>query len=305
MSNNPIVKNNTFSDDEIDIRQLLKVVWDGKIIIVAITAFLSIAAVIYSLSLPNIYQSKALLSPVGEQVGSTQSMNNLGGLASLAGIDISNQGGGNSIKAIEKLRTLSFFKDNILPNIFLPDLMAMKSWDAKNNNIKYNESLFNSEKQTWAEIPSPQESYKVFMDLLEFSKDFETGFVSISVKHQSPYIAKEWTELIVNQLNYFFRAKDKREAQAAMDFLNLQIAQTSFTEIKLVIAQLLQQKMQTLTLIEANEFYVFSYLDPPMVMEEKSEPTRSSISILGAILGGLLGIIIVILRHYFIVREDS
>lgn len=225
-------------------------------------------------------------------------MKNLGGLASLAGIDISNQGGGNSAKAIEKLGTLSFFQENILPNIFLPDLMAIKSWDAESNTIKYNEGLFNSEKQTWTEIPSPQESYKVFKRLLEFSKDFETGFVSVSVKHQSPYIAKEWTDLTVSQVNNFFRAEDKREAQAAMDFLNLQIAQTSFTEIKQVIAQLLQQKMQTLALIEANEFYVFSYIDPPMVMEEKSEPTRSSISILGTVIGGLLAILFVIIRHY-------
>lgn len=303
MNSSQTKNNNTFSDDEIDLRELFKVIWNDKKIIIAITSFFSLAAVIYSLLLPNIYKSKALLSPVGEQVSSNQSMNNLGGLASLAGIDISNQGGGNSAKAIEKLGTLSFFQDNILPNIFLPDLMAIKSWDAESNTINYHKGLFNSEKQAWTEIPSPQESYKVFKGLLEFSKDRETGFISINVKHQSPYIAKEWTDLIVKQVNYFFRAEDKREAQAAMDFLNLQIAQTSFTEIKEVIAQLLQQKMQTLALIEANEFYVFSYIDPPMVMEEKSEPTRSSISILGAILGGMLGILFVIVRHYLTNRN--
>lgn len=302
MNNNPSAYNNSFSDDEIDIRQLLKAIWDGKIIIVAITSFFSIVAVIYSLSLPNIYQSKALLSPVGDE-GSSSQISNLGGLASLAGFEVSNQGGGNSAKAMEKLRTLSFFQDNIMPNIFLPDLMALKSWDADNNSIIYNDSLFDSEQQTWTQIPSSQESYKVFMESLEFTKNKETGFAYISIKHQSPYIAKEWTELVVNQLNYFFRAKDKREAKAAMDFLNLQMAQTSYTEIKQVIAQLLQQKMQTLTLIEANEFYVFSYLDPPMVMENKIEPTRSSISILGAIFGGMLGILFVIIRHYFTNRS--
>ena len=121
MNNNPPANNNSFSDDEIDIRQLLKVIWDGKIIIVAITSFFSIVAVIYSLSLPNIYQSKALLSPVGDE-GSSSQMSNLGGLASLAGFEVSSQGGGNSAKAMEKLRTLSFFQDNIMPNIFLPDL---------------------------------------------------------------------------------------------------------------------------------------------------------------------------------------
>ena len=79
---------------------------NDKKIVIAITSFFLLAAVIYSLLLPNIYESKALLSPVGEQVSSNQSMKNLGGLASLAGIDISNQGGGNSAKAIEKLGTL-------------------------------------------------------------------------------------------------------------------------------------------------------------------------------------------------------
>ena len=62
------------------------------------------------------------------------------------------------------------------------------------------------------------------------------------------------------------------------------MAQTSFSEIKLVIAQLLQQKMQQLTLIEASDFYVFEYIDPPAAMENKSEPSRAAICIIGAIL---------------------
>ena len=113
-------------------------------------------------------------------------------------------------KALKKLRTLSFYEDNILPNIFLPDLMALNSWDSKNNKIIYDKNIFNSETQTWNKIPSSQKSYKDFKRILGFSQDYDTGFVTISVKHQSPYIAQEWTNLIVNQLNDFFRTNDKR-----------------------------------------------------------------------------------------------
>ena len=49
----------------------------------------------------------------------------------------------------------------------------------------------------------PQKSFKDFKKILEFNQDFDTGFVTISVKHKSPYIAKEWTNLIVNQINDF------------------------------------------------------------------------------------------------------
>ena len=40
-------------------------------------------------------------------------------------------------------------------------------------------------------------------------------------------------------------------------------------------------------------------------MEEKVEPRRSSISILGAVLGLMLGILVVILRQYFSSGKSS
>ena len=289
--------------DEIDLAKVFKILLRDKLTIISSTTFFAIAAVIFSLYLPNIYESEALLSPVGSESGSNQSMNNIGGLASLAGINLSSQSGGNATKALKKIRTLSFFKESILPNIFLPDLMAMKSWNEDTNTIFYDEKVFNLETQTWIAEPSPQESFKDFEDILRVSQDFDTGFVTIAVKHKSPHVAQEWTNLIVNQVNEFFRVNDKREAQAAMDFLNAQMALTSYTEIKKVIAELLQKKMQQLTLIEANEFYVFSYLDPPMVMEEKIEPNRPSICILGTILGFMLGIFIVLIREFLSTKK--
>jgi LPS O-antigen subunit length determinant protein (WzzB/FepE family) len=179
----------------------------------------------------------------------------------------------------------------------------MKAWDADNNIIIYDENMFDQETQAWSQVPSLQKSHKMFLDITSLSQNKTTGFVTVSVKHRSPHIAKAWAELIVEQLNHFFRTKDKLEAQLAMDFLNIQMAQTRHTEIKQVIAKLIQQKMQQLTLIEANKFYVFSYLDPPLVMEEKIEPNRKSISILGAILGGLLGILILLIQQYLGCRK--
>ena len=300
--NNTSPKKSSFTEDEIDIKKLLQILWHGKIFIVALTSVFSITAVIYSLMLPDVYQSNGLLSPIDEN-SSSQAMGNIGGLASLAGIDISSGSGGNAAKSLQKARTFSFFRDNILPNIFLPDLMAMKSWDGENNTIIYDENTFNQETQIWSIVPSNQKSHKSFLNIMSLSQNNTTGFVTVSVKHRSPHVAQAWAELIVEQLNHFFRTKDKLEAQLAMDFLNIQMAQTRHTEIKQVIAQLIQQKMQQLTLIEANKFYVFSYLDSPLVMEEKIEPNRKSISILGAVLGGLLGILILLIQHYLGYRK--
>ena len=295
-------------DDEINLQELFNILWQGKWIIVSLTAFASIIGVTYSLSLPNIYQSKALLAPSSTSSGISGALQSYSGLAGLAGISLPSEGDeGNSAKAIKKVTSLSFFEKNILANIYLPDLMAVKSWNPETNMVIFDESIYNKESNTWVrdhsypqkKIPSAQESFEVFrIKHLSLSVDKKSGFSTLSIKHQSPFVAKQWAELVVNQINDFYRQKDKAEAEKGVNYLNQQISMTSLSEIKFVLAQLLQEETKKLTLIEANKYYVFDYIDPPAVMERKLEPSRAYISILSAILGGMLSILLVFIRHY-------
>ena len=300
-------------DDEIDLRELFYVLLEGKWIIVSLTAFVSIVGVIYSLSLPNIYESKAMLVPVNSSSGISGALGSYSGLAGLAGISLPSGGDeGNSAKAIQKISSLSFFENNILPNIHLPDLMAVKSWNSKTNTLTFDDSIYDTNSNTWIrdysypqqQIPSAQESFEVFKTAhLSLSEDKKSGFITLSIKHQSPFIAKQWVELVINQVNAFYRQKDKSESEKAVNYLNQQISKTSLSEIKQVIAQLLQEETKKLTLIEANQYYVFDYIDPPAVMEKKSEPKRALICILSALLGGMLSIVLVLIRHYAIKQK--
>ncbi|MDC0439792.1 chain length determinant protein, partial [Gammaproteobacteria bacterium] len=154
--------------------------------------------------------------------------------------------------------------------------------------------------------PSAQESFEVFKTShLSLSEDKKSGFIILSIKHQSPFIAKQWVELVVNEVNAFYRQKDKSESEKAVNYLNQQISITGLSEIKQVIAELLQEETKKLTLIEANQYYVFDYIDPPAVMEKKSEPKRALICILSAILGGMLSILLVLIRHYAFSKKTS
>jgi len=302
-------------DDEIDLQELFYVLLQGKWIIVSTSAFLSIIGLIYSLLLPNIYESKALLVPVNISTGMSSSLQGYGGLAGLAGISLPSGGNeGNAEKAIKKISSFSFFKNNLQENILLQDLMAVDSWNSATNKLIYNNRKYKNKTNTWVrsysypqkQIPSAQESFKVFIDdHLRLSVDKKNAFISISIKHQSPFIAKQWTELVVNEVNSFYRQKDRSGSEKAVNYLNQQIQMTGLAEIKQVIAELIQEETQKLTLIEVNEFYVFDYIDPPVVMEEKSEPKRSLIIILCAILGAMLGIALVLIQHYRFKKKDS
>jgi len=293
-------------EELIDFHELFEIIWKRKKFVLILTLLVSFMSILYSISLPNLYKSEAILSPINVDDTLSQNLRNFGGLASLAGLEMPNSMGDKKAKALEKLNSLSFYSENILPKIYLPDLMAIKSWDSSSKNILYDNNIFNTTTNKWvrdfkfpqSQKPSAQESWEVYKEIVSISEDRDTGFVRISVTHMSPYKAKDWTELIVNEINDFFRSKDKIEAETASVFLNTQIAKTNLVEVKQVIAELLQKKTQQLALIEANEFYVFEYLDPPVVMEEKDSPNRKLIFLISTFLGLVVSLFITFLRHY-------
>lgn len=302
--------------EEINLRELLSVLAQGKKIIIYLTSIISIIGIIYSLLLPNIYKSEALLASVDESSSLISgAVGQLGGLAGLAGINLSDEDSdSNSKKAFELMSSLDFFENYIMPNIFLPDLFAVEFWDDKKNEITYDDNIFDIDSNSWVRnfsypqklIPSAQESFEEFKDhYFDLTEDKKTGYVILSIKHQSPLIAKQWVEIIVREVNSFYRQKDKTKSEKAVTYLNNQILATGLTEIKRVTATLLQKEIQKLTLIEANSDYVFEYIYPPSIMEKKSEPKRILIIFLFFLFGSMLGIIIVLFRNYFLKEENE
>ena len=300
--------NPNYYDGEINLKEIFNVLINGKRIIFSVATSALIIGIVYSLVMPNKFESKAILVAAESSGGGISgALQSYSGLASLAGINLPGESAeNNSAKALKKISSLSFFEKNVLPNIFLPDLMAIKSWDHKSNEMIYDQNIYNITSNKWTRnysypkllVPSAQESFKEFKKIMSLSEDNKTGFVTLTLKHQSPFIAKEWTELIVREINSYYRQKDKLESQKAVTYLNEQISMTNLSEIKEAIAELLQQETQKLTLIEAKQFYVFDYIDPPAVMERKSEPKRFLIIMLATFIGISLGVLITFISHY-------
>ena len=165
-------QNSKHFNDEIDLRTLFHVLSKGKRTIIYVTALISTLAIILSLLTPNIYESRALLAPVNPANSISGALQSYSGLAGIAGISLpTNSEENNSAKALKKLKSLSFFENNILNNIFLPDLMAVKSWDYKTNTLNYDSSIYEAKSKTWVRdysypkkpIPSAQEDLKYLL----------------------------------------------------------------------------------------------------------------------------------------------
>ena len=296
---------NNYSD-EIGIKDLLLILWNRKIIIGFITSIAAIISVIYALSLPNIYTSKALLAPVSTDDSLSSKLGSFSSLAGMTGFTLPGENATKSKEGIERIKSYEFFSNYFLPNIKMEDILAVRNWDPKRNEVTYDDELFDSKEGKWIRkvsfpkkiIPSNQEAYEKYLDIISISESRQTSFVSLSINHESPYIAKKWVEIIIKNVNDSMRSEDEKKAQNSIDYLNESIKSTNIQSLKDAISGLLEGQMQILMLASSNEAYVFKAIDSPFVPEKKSSPRRALICIIGTLIGAILSLIIVFSQYY-------
>ena len=98
-------------------------------------------------------------------------------------------------------------------------------------------------------------------------------------------------------LNTYMKNRDQKDATRNISYLKQQLDKTAVADMQTVFYQLIEQQTKTLMLSEVNPEYVFKTLDPAVVAEEKTKPKRALIVVLGAVLGGMLGVIIALVKH--------
>lgn len=295
-------------DDEIDLRELFGVLWGNKIKIIGITAVFAVVSVIYALSVPNQYKASALLAPAQQQSGGLSgALGQLGGLASLAGVSI---GGGESSEAQvaqEIMKSWSFIEGFIADNDLAVEVYAAEGWSRESNQLKFDNDVYAVKTKTWLiendnigrlGPPTSWQLFEKFSEMLAVSEDKKSGLISISIEYYSPQIAKQWLDLYISSINKHMQARQVVKVSNNIEYLEAQIEKTSITEMQEVFYTIIEEQIKSQMLAEASPDYAFVAVSPSMVPEEKSQPKRALICILGTLLGGVLSVLTVLVLHF-------
>ena len=295
-----------FDDDEIDLRELFNALWTAKKLIILITAIFAIGSVVYSLSLNDYYKSGSIF--LARSASGNQGLSQYSGLAAMAGITLpSSSGEDKAAQMMELIKSRKFVKHLMTFENILPSILAAKSYNNSTQELLFNQKLYESETKTWKnnEIPSYLKAHKAYIGMLSITQDKKTGFISINIEHISPVFAKDFLELIIRESNELLRKKDMKESKQGLEYLTSELSKTPFVEIKESINDLIAVQLEKQMLAQINQDYILTEIEPPFIPEQKSKPSRSFICVAGTILGGILGVLIVLIRHYFFGEEDQ
>ena len=306
MNNLPNDQLNNNYEDEIDFRELFHILWGRISYIGTITSIFFLISIMYAFMLPNIFQSQAMIMPMEENEGMKGMLGQYSGMASLAGISLPSESNSKAEEAIARIKSFEFFSNYFLPQIKLENLMGVKKWNQASNTLIYDKSDFNSESRQWVRkvsppksiIPSSQEAYEKYQKIMSISEDKKTSFITLSVEHESPFVAQQWVEIIMDKIDQVMRDQDRQTARKSIEYLNSLAPTVNYEEIKQALSLLQQEQMKRLMMVEVNDNYIFKVLDSPIVPEEKMKPKRLFIVILGSMLGVMLSVLGVLVFHY-------
>jgi uncharacterized protein involved in exopolysaccharide biosynthesis len=296
--------NNRVLEDEIDLRQLFNVVWKGKILIISITTLVALSSITYALSLSNYFSSESVLVSRSSQDSSPLSQ--FSGLAAMGGIDLSGNSNNSTFKVMEIIQSREFVKHLIAFENILPSIIAAQHFDAGTQKLSFDPEIYDVKTKTWIREPSQNlpveptylEAHRAYLEMLSITQDRITGFIVIKIEHISPVFAKEFLELIIQEANNLNREIDIDKSSKALNYLKIELSQTSLVEIKNSISKLIEGQLETRMMASIHEEYSLITLEPPFIPDKRSRPTRSIIVIFCTLIGGLLGVAWVLVRHF-------
>ena len=122
--NNDQLLQNPYPEDEIDLKELIMVLWSGKWLISAVSGLAAAISVVVALSLPNIYTASALLAPAESGGGGLSGlMKQYGGLASLAGVSLpGGEEGSRAQLGMQLMQSRAFIADFVDRRDIFPSL---------------------------------------------------------------------------------------------------------------------------------------------------------------------------------------
>ena len=263
--------------DEIDLLELLTLFWRRRWFIVTVTVLSAAAGVTYALLAQQWWRAEVVVV----QADSKQlpgGLSQLGGLASLAGVNVGSLGGSQNAVAVLKARDFArqFIEDKDLIKVL----------------------LFNRLEET--PPVDVRDAVKYFDDNVRaIAEDKKSGLITLSVTWIDPNVAAEWANELVKRANERLRAQALRDSERNIKYLQGELAVTTVAAVQQAIGKVIESEMQKLLLARGSDEFAFKVIDKAVPPKKRAKPQRALLALGAAVAGGFLSLVMVLLGNWW------
>jgi LPS O-antigen subunit length determinant protein (WzzB/FepE family) len=253
--------------DGIDVIAIVRVMWRYRYFVASVAILCALLAVVVALTAKEIFRAEVVVTTVHEN-GLSESgglAGQLGGLASLAGVQLG--GGGADASAQGVLASRHLVEEFVRTQNLVPQLTL---------NMGKRSTL-------WFAVKRFQDSVVTVHD------DPLKGLTTVTMDWTDAATAAKWANDFIALANGLIRAHALEDAGRNVAYLNKQFAQTSQVEIQRSLSNLIESETKKLMLANGRVEFAFRIVDPAVAAEVRHSPRRTLLVISGTAIGIFLG----------------
>ncbi|HOP86775.1 MAG TPA: Wzz/FepE/Etk N-terminal domain-containing protein [Syntrophorhabdaceae bacterium] len=282
MENTP--QNIAYQEDEINLFDLIKVIFKNLRFICVIVGIIVVATAIVSLIMTPIYESKAVIMPTtqSKDIGMGSMLAQQFGIATPT-TPITTE--------IVNLLKSNILKERVIKKFDLLKLLLGDDYEDYKKTKSENELL-------WEGIRRLDK-----MTNINFKQKDNT--IEITVGYKDPKIARDLVNYFLAELTDYMSTEAKRVAETNKKYLESQLDKTSDPLIKTKLYALIAQQLETSMMAEVKENFAFKVLDAPRVPDKKSKPKRRNMVLISFVVSLFLGIFFAFIREYMAKQKKA
>jgi uncharacterized protein involved in exopolysaccharide biosynthesis len=263
----------------------------GRTTIIVATIVSLLLGSAYALLAPPWYRAEVLLMPVKNK--SAQGLlAQFGGLASLAGLDIS---AGDDAEPLAVLRSRSLPRQFIEKEKLITVLLSRK-WDAQAGKWKGSRS-------DWPDI---RDAVKYFdKRVRRVNEDRRTGLVTLVIEWKDPVAAAAWANDLARMVNEQMRSRAIRESTNNIAYLRKELENSNIIAVQQSVGRLLEVEFQRLMMAKGSDDFSFRIVDEAVVPKKRFKPLRTLVVSMSALLGALAAALFVCIRELAFARKPA
>ncbi|SVE41598.1 uncharacterized protein METZ01_LOCUS494452, partial [marine metagenome] len=209
----------------------------------------------------------------------------MSGLAGLAGISIDTSSTGTDI-ALATIDSRKFMR-NFVINRALKDLTGMEKEEL--------DALDEMEREEV--LQAAEGTLRNSFSFIKYNPLAPVHHLTVYVS--DPKTSQKWNDWLIQDLNKTLMEEEVLEAEKSIEFLQKKAISTKNKDLKSLFYSMIEAHTRTVMLAEVRSEYVFKVMDPAEVPLMRSGPERKKIVIWGTAIGTILGLALVLIKHFF------
>ena len=303
------------TDDEINLLDYWHAIWNKWWIIAGLALVTVTITGVVSLSMPNIYQARAVIMPVT----SRDSAVGIAAFAQQFGVlpGISPPGSASVSEIVSRLKS-NILRERIIRQYNLLPVLSSENGNSRGetgislNILDHAASLAKAiipafrqrEQQKDETMSETWEALRLLEGIIKINHDIRMNTVTLSADFRDPHTAAKLVEYFLVALTNYMSSEAKRVAATNQKHLEKQLGSTTDPFIKQKTYNMIAQQIEMGMLAEVKENFAFKVIDPPLAPDKKIRPKRVQLVILSFFAALFVGIGVALLLEYRRKRQE-